>query len=198
MPRRDKKSGVRLTGDWKKLDRTLAKAPKRIQEARIQLTKAEAQFFEGEMKRGIANQNPGGRRFKPLSASTLLARRIAGVSSNRALVGLIDEISSRRISGGGWFAGIFDRQAAAIGRIHEEGVGPILIKITPKMRRYLFGVLFKGRPRSGGTSTGVLSITIPARPFVRPVLVREARRNRALRRLLPQYAKVFRGTMGRA
>lgn len=60
---------------------------------------------------------------------------------------------------------------ANIASVHEFGYGPIAIKMTPAMRRFLFGVLFKkagvGSAESGGKS-GFVTYSIPARPFLRP------------------------------
>jgi hypothetical protein len=191
---------VKRTGQWEELDRILKTTPAKIKTATVVLTKAEADFFEGEIRRGIKNQAPGGRRFKPLSPSTIAARRASGISGDKALIAtekLLNGIKARRVAGG-WFTGIRDKNLARIGAIHEEGLGPIQIKITPRMRAYLFAVVFKGRPKTGGRSRGVVSIKIPARPFIKPVLKREGRRREVMRRLMPQYARIFGGDMGRA
>jgi hypothetical protein len=57
--------------------------------------------------------------------------------------------------------------------VHEYGTDPILIPITPAMRRFLFALLRQaGRAPSGGSGRGVVVVQVPARPFLRPAFDR--------------------------
>lgn len=79
---------------------------------------------------------------------------------------------------GGFFIGIprnakgHGGKTYSLAEIHEKGK-TIAIRMTPKMRRFLFGVLFRGK--SGGAKgphgLGIIVIHIPARPFVWPAFV---------------------------
>jgi hypothetical protein len=56
-----------------------------------------------------------------------------------------------------------------VAEVQELGAGPILIPMTPAMRRFLFALLRKaGEEPSGGSGRGVVVVSIPARPFLRP------------------------------
>lgn len=60
---------------------------------------------------------------------------------------------------------------ADIAATMEFGAGPIAVAITPAMRRFLFGVLFKKagtRGTVGGKRKGFVVYSIPPRPFMRP------------------------------
>jgi len=51
----------------------------------------------------------------------------------------------------------------------EFGAGPILIPMTPAMRRFLFALLRIARQGgSGGSGKAEVVVQIPARPFLRP------------------------------
>lgn len=196
------KAGVHLTGDWKQLDTTLKKAPGDITRARRGLLQSEAKFLEGKLRWGIIKQAPGGKRFKPLAQSTIAARRAAGITGNKALIAtgeLLKGISARK-SGRGWFVGFQDQNLSRIARLQEEGFGPVVRKMTPKMRRYLFGVVFKNSPGTGrpGARRGFVTITVPARPFFRPTVAKYYSKRIALARLTPKYAKYFHGRMGKS
>ena len=72
------------------------------------------------------------------------------------------------------FVGVLRKagKGADIAAVHEFGA-TILIRVTDKMRGFLFGVLFAGQPRKessgkGGSSGGIIVVRIPARPFIRP------------------------------
>jgi hypothetical protein len=57
-----------------------------------------------------------------------------------------------------------------VARIHEFGAGPKAVAMTPKQRAYLHAMFKRiGTLKVGKGGGGVLTIRIPARPFVRPV-----------------------------
>jgi len=87
-----------------------------------------------------------------------------------------------------------DPPAGLLGvQVQEFGAGPIMIPMTPAMRRFLFALLRKaGEERSGGTGRGVVVVQIPARPFLRPAFKQFEKR--AQKRFLGRVA----GLMGMA
>lgn len=64
------------------------------------------------------------------------------------------------------------RNIADVAATMEYGTkGAVAVKITPAMRRFLFGVLFKKAASAGkvsGKKKGFVVYSIPARPFLRP------------------------------
>lgn len=59
---------------------------------------------------------------------------------------------------------------ADIAKRNEFGGPPVIIPITPKIRRFLFALLRKaGKEPTGGSGRGVIVVQVPARPFLRPV-----------------------------
>ena len=56
-----------------------------------------------------------------------------------------------------------------VAEVQEFGAGPIVIPMTPAMRRFLFALLRRaGVEKTGGSGRGVVVVQIPARPFLRP------------------------------
>lgn len=75
-----------------------------------------------------------------------------------------------------------------LARVHEYGSAPIVIPLTPRMRRYLFALLKRaGQEPTGGTGRSVVVVQVPARPFLRPAF--EKFRQGAGRRFLERVAK---------
>jgi hypothetical protein len=64
-----------------------------------------------------------------------------------------------------------------VAAIHEFGSRPIVLKLTPKARRFLhaaFRAAGLDAPAGDRPSTGIAVIKIPARPFLRPVFEKHA------------------------
>lgn len=110
----------------------------------------------------------GGSKFrgtKPLLRTGDLRNSIAAIPDAQGLAYFIGIPRSARSRDGQYLVRLAD--------VHERG-RTIVIKLTPKVARFLFGVLLKGAPKRGGSSPGgpgktkILVIHIPARPFIGP------------------------------
>ena len=175
-------SGVKLTGDWDRALNGMAGFEQALNRAAHRRLAKEAQGLVTEIKNGIQNQAPGGDPFKPWSkwtvafhqfpppgrandkgknkilqqSNTLMNSVIAVVNGLKAWVGV------KRMTAGG----------VNIARVHEFGMGPIIIPYTDKMHRMLMAVGSRAGIFAGQVPTGprkhVLMIRIPARPFLRP------------------------------
>lgn len=61
------------------------------------------------------------------------------------------------------------RSLVDVAQVQEFGSNPIVIPVTARMRRFLFTMLRKaGKEPQPGSGKGVVVVTIPARPFLRP------------------------------
>lgn len=178
---------VNKSGDWALAARILRTAPLKIRRAMDRAVMQEAQFFRRKVVEGFRTQAPGGKRFAPLSEFTLAARRLKGFSGTKALIvrgdlrNSVTVVKRPKPLGAEAFVGVLKsakgrdgKSLVNIAEVHEFGAGPIVIAITPAMRKYM-GAVFGEMGKSGsgggggGTSRGILIIRIPARPFMKPV-----------------------------
>ncbi len=187
---------AKLIGDWALAKRVLTQAPDKIQRAYRKTLRREAHYLRAEMIRGITKQAPGGARFPPLSEVTLAIRKLKGFAGTKALIyrGDLRNAINVIIRKDDAFVGV-PRKARAKGmrslidvaRIHEYGAGPFVIPKTRKMLNFLFAALKNAgiKPAGKGDKSGVIVISIPARPFIRPVFEKYAkeRGKRFLQRL---------------
>lgn len=192
---------VYKTGQWKKAARILATGPVNLRMAMDRAVMQEAQFFRKKVVEGFRTQAPGGKKFKPLADNTLIARRFAGFKGSKALNvtgSLRNSITvqkKRTVNGVEAFIGVLrtargkdGKSLVNIAEVHEFGSKPIVIKVTPAMRRFLMAMfsqhaksgrdakgrfLKKGQKAQsggkGGISRGFIITQIPARPFIQPV-----------------------------
>jgi hypothetical protein len=170
---------VTKTGDWALARSLLSSAPTQLKAAIGTALRQEAQLLRKEIVAGITSQAPGGEPFRELSPLTLAARKLAGFKGTKALIVRADlrNAIAAIVRGDEAFIGV-PRKAKGkrgsplvdVARIHEFGAGPFVVPITPAMRRYLFVLLSKAQKaqRHPGSSKGVIVVTIPARPFLRP------------------------------
>lgn len=205
---------VRKFGDWAKVAQITRTMRDRFEAAvRVALLR-EAQMLRGKMILGIASGAPGGQAFKPLSPITLAIRKARGFGGSKPLIVTgtlrrspsVVQVSGRGI-GGAVFIGIHrsargknGKSLVNIAEIHEFGRS-WKQKLSPKARRFLFAVLSKsGRftrgkyQRKGGASGGMISINIPARPFVRPTFEMHAKPADVKRRFIANIADRMGGT----
>jgi phage gpG-like protein len=142
----------------------------------------EAEVLRREVVEGITKQAPAGQSFSPLARFTLAKRRLRKFSGSKALIHNADlrNAITATVKNGEAFVGVPRKargrdgsQLADVAKLNELGSDPIIIPVTPKMRRFLFVLRREAgdAPTSaGGTSTpGVIVTRIPARPFLRPV-----------------------------
>lgn len=200
-------AGSRKTGDWKRGQRLIEQAARAAPEALRRALLQEAHQLRGQMVQGIADQAPGGKRFRPLSAWTLAIRRLKGGSHTKALIdtgSLRASITVHNPSPNRVFVGLLRTQRHKSGRgivnigvVHEFGAGPFVVRVTPKMRRFLAVVARKaGMPAGGGGGRGYVVIRIPARPFVRPTWERFGRLADIRQRLQTSFSKLLRRELG--
>jgi hypothetical protein len=157
--------------------------------------RAEAQGLRTEIVSGLTDQAPGGSPIRELSPATLAARRLAGFEGTKALIRRADlrnaiTVVARDLA---VFVGVprktvRGKDLVDIAKENEFGFGPIVIRITDRMRRFLHALLRElGGAHSAATggSSGVVIVHIPARPFLRPAFDkwRVGVRERFLRRI---------------
>ena len=139
----------------------------------------EAHLLRNLIVKGLTDQAPGGQTIKPLSGLTLASRRLQGFRGTKALVKRADLRNSIAVvpKGDICFVGVLRRvdregkDAVDLAHVHEFGTDPVLVRITPAMRRYLSVLLREaGIQRAPGLSAskGYILIKVPARPFLRP------------------------------
>ncbi|MGN6107859.1 MAG: hypothetical protein ACTHU0_22315 [Kofleriaceae bacterium] len=172
---------ARKAGDWALARRVLADGGSRLKAAISRATRQEAELLRGQIVQGITDQAPGGEAFRPLSPLTLAARKQAGFGGTKALLVRADLRNAIAVimRGDEAFVGVPRKARGADGRsladvaaLNEFGSDPIVIPITPKMRRFLHALRREAglaAGSGGGTGKGVVVVEIPARPFLRPV-----------------------------
>lgn len=178
---------VRLVGDWKLARAMLANVAGRTAKAVNQSMLKEANFLRGMVVKGIRDQAPGDQPFKPLSPTTLAIRKFMGFGGRKALIRsgyLLRSIQVYRIAEDKVFIGVHRTAKGADGKslvrvaeLMEYGSRPIVIHMTPKMRRFLFAAFHAAgleRKPSDGPATKIIIVQIPARPFLRPTFQKYA------------------------
>ncbi len=174
---------IERTGDWKVAFKVVGEIPAAVREALPKALLKEGHFIAGKVKEKM-NAGP----FSPLSPLTLLARRLNGIKGTKPLLAslaLRDAMTAvqtgplkvqvgimkgerKRGAGGRYVAS----NTILIASVMEEGA-TIVLKVTKKMRKFLFGVLLKDQPKRASKARGpaagkVIIIRIPPRPFIRP------------------------------
>jgi len=175
-------TAVRKTGDWALARKLLTGSPVKLKAAVDTALHQEAQLLRKEIVQGITKQAPGGESFKPLSPLTLAARKLAGFGGTKALMvrGDLRNAIAAIARRGEAFVGV-PRKARGkdkgslidVAKVQEFGAGPFVVPMTPAMRRYLFALIRRsGEEPTGGSGRGVVVVSIPARPFLRPAFKR--------------------------
>ena len=188
---------VMRTGDWARARQLLAAGPQRLRSAIGVAIRHEAQVLRNEIVQGLTSQAPGGEPIKPPAPLTLAARQLEGFGGSKALLvrGDLRNSITVIVEGDEAFIGV-PRSARSSGgeslvdlaQLHEYGGPPVVIPITPKMRRFLFALLRQaGKEPTGGSGRGVVVVQVPARPFLRPAF--ERFREGASRRFLERVAQ---------
>lgn len=173
---------IRLFGDWDKFDAVMRRAMAQFDAAVEAGLDAAAELAAKETIRGVERQAPGGQKLRPLAPSTLLARRMAGVSGRRALLRTGRIYRSIRVMRAGprrRLVGVPSEGGMAdVARLHEHGAGPFYVRLTPRMIRFLFasGIIGNRAGSGRGSGRGYAVIRIPARPVFGPTARAIARR----------------------
>lgn len=191
---------MKLTGDWKRAQQLLAAGPERLRAAMGTALRQEAHVLRNEIVRGITQQAPGGEAIRRLSPLTIAARKVKGFGGTKALIVRADLRNSVSvvIQGDEAFIGVPRKARSKTGKslvdiaqIHEFGGPPVVIPMTPKVRRFVFAMLKKaGKEPQNGSSRGVIVTQVPARPFLRPAF--EKFRKEAHTRFMGRVAKQLR------
>jgi phage gpG-like protein len=188
---------VSRTGDWARARRLLTAAPQRLQAAIGTAVRQEAHALRNDIVQGLTSQAPGGEQLKPPSPLTIAARQLEGFGGSKALIvrGDLRNSITVIVQGDEAFIGV-SRSARSkdgasmvdLAKLHEFGGPPVIIPMTPKMRRFLFALLRKaGKEPTGGGGRGVIVVQVPARPFLRPAF--DKFREGASRRFLERVAR---------
>lgn len=188
---------VSRTGDWARARRLLTAAPQRLQAAIGSAVRQEAHALRNEIVQGLTSQAPGGETLKPPSPLTIAARQLEGFGGSKALIvrGDLRNSITVVVQGDEAFIGV-SRSARSkdgasmvdLAKLHEFGGPPVIIPMTPKMRRFLFALLRQaGKEPTGGSGRGVIVVQVPARPFLRPAF--DKFREGASRRFLERVAR---------
>ena len=188
---------VSRTGDWARARRLLTAAPQRLQAAIGTAVRQEAHALRDEIVQGLTSQAPGGETLKPPSPLTIAARQLEGFGGSKALIvrGDLRNSITVIVQGDEAFIGV-SRSARSkdgasmmdLAKLHEFGGPPVIIPMTPKMRRFLFALLRQaGKEPTGGSGRGVIVVQVPARPFLRPAF--DKFREGASRRFLERVAR---------
>ena len=188
---------VSRTGDWARARRLLTAAPERLKAAIGIAVRQEAHALRNEIVQGLTNQAPGGESLKPPSPLTVAARQLEGFGGTKALMVRGDLRNSIIVfvHGDEAFIGV-SRSARSkdgasmvdVAKLNEFGGPPVIIPITPKMRRFLFALLRQAsKEPTGGSGRGVIVVQVPARPFLRPAF--DKFRQGASKRFLERVAK---------
>ncbi len=186
----------RRTGDWARARELLSTTSGRLKGAVETALKQEAHALRNEVVRGLTAQAPGGDPIRPPAPLTLAARHLKGFGGTKSLLvrGDLRNAISVITADDEVFVGVLrtaksstGESLADVAQLQEFGGPPVIIPITPKMRRFL-AVLFKraGVTPTGGSGRGVVVTQVPARPFLRPAF--EKFRAGAGRRLLERIA----------
>ena len=174
---------VKMTGDWALARKLLAGSPAKIKNAVGSAVRQEAHLLRKEIVHGLTKQAPGGESLKPPSPLTLAARQMKGRGGTKSLIVRGDLRNAVAVISNGdeAFIGV-PRKARGkdgqpvvdIAQVQEFGAGPIIIPMTPAMRRFLFALLRRAgeEKTSDGSGRGVVVVSIPARPFLRPAFKR--------------------------
>ena len=188
---------VSRTGDWARARRLLTAAPQRLQAAIGTAVRQEAHALRNEIVQGLTSQAPGGETLKPPSPLTIAARQLEGFGGSKALIvrGDLRNSITVFVQGDEAFIGVSrsarSKDGAAmvdVAKLNEFGGPPVIIPITPKMRRFLFALLRQaGKEPTGGSGRGVIVVQVPARPFLRPAF--DKFREGASRRFLDRVAR---------
>jgi hypothetical protein len=150
---------VSRTGDWARARRLLTAAPQRLQAAIGTAVRQEAHALRNDIVQGLTSQAPGGEPLKPPSPLTIAARQLEGFGGSKALIvrGDLRNSITVIVQGDEAFIGV-SRSARSkdgasmvdLAKLHEFGGPPVIIPITPKMRRFLFALLRQGRQGAHG------------------------------------------------
>lgn len=145
------KISVTKTGDWQ-LARDILKGETKLKAAINSAVYAEALHAVAQIKKGIKEQAPAGKPFKPLDPLTLMLRQAKGFRGRKALIvtaALMNAVAAKKLGPGVVAVGVFPGGGKVkglpvheIARINEYG-SSMTIRVTPRMRAWLMAQIRK-------------------------------------------------------
>jgi hypothetical protein len=185
---------VQTTGDWKVALEKLRRIEKDANRALQRAILAEAQNMRGEMVSGIDGGAPGGKAFAAHAPATPYLRRATGAGKGSKILiassALRSSIIVLPLPGGGAFVGVHrsaKKGRIRIGQIQEAGA---TIRVTDRMRRFLHAMLRKaGAPRPPAGKGAAVTIRIPPRPFIGPIVAKYRSNGELQRRITARIAR---------
>jgi hypothetical protein len=157
-------SGMSLTGDWEGTLRRLEAFPDRLKKELQLATRQNAVGLEGEIKKGIVSQAPGGEQYTPLHPFTILMRE-----KDKSYRGLRRDVHGKflkRGSGGGDHKALLD---------HGDLYGSVTHKILPDGLSAIIGINRHAQTGDGKSVVDIARIVfygavIPVTPKLRVYL----------------------------
>ena len=194
---------LRKTGNWAFAAKMVTGEANRFRGVLQTVLRQEAELLRKEIVQGLTKQAPDGKKFRPLSQLTLAARRLRRFHGTKALMvrGDLRNNISAIVRGEEAFIGVHrkakdkaGKPVIDIAKLNEYGSNPIVIPVTPKLRRFLAALYREaGIPSRKSSGKGVVVTRIPPRPFLRPAFERFSRG--AEKRVFETLAKAL-GGMG--
>lgn len=175
-----------IEGQWDKCEKDLGMLSTKLNFFIKMFLRTEGEYLKQKMQGMI---DTGRREWKPLSKWTKAIRRFKGIGHNKPLneTGELKnsiEVKENYLSMGAYSSSVFigvlnkkrmfsnGKSILEIARIHEFGVKPYAIAPTHRMLKFLFFIGHKygiiKDSRKSSNSSGVIFISIPARPYVEP------------------------------
>lgn len=208
-------------GDWKQAIEFTEELASKFEKSIEPALMAEAHYFRQKIIEGLRKQAPGGKPILPLSAETLALRKAGSkrrppFGGTKALIhtgDLVGSINVTKATGGGAFVGVLrsakgKKKGAPLFNValqQETGGSTLVIKLTPKARRYLMAVYRKsnllkkvGRGAAQAKSGAGVTVTIirrRARPFIAPVWEAEGNDAKIGQRVLERINKRLGGKL---
>lgn len=198
--------GVKMFGQWARAGQITSTMAERFKAASEKALLREGHYLRGQMVSNITGQGaPAGAPFAPLSAATMKIRKFRGFGGSKILMqtgALRGSITVARMAGG-VFVGILRKGGkgkgggrANIAEIHEFGA-TFTLPSTEKQRRFLQAALADAGAPSPGKGGGTIKVTIPARPFIGPVVDKFATPTLVRNRFWEFVSKAMGGDLGR-
>ena len=196
-------------GGWDAARRLVSTGSRRFRETVDKAVLQEAQFLRTKIVEGLREQAPGGQPFAPRAATTLAVRRFRGFKGTKALIVRGDLRNSIVVvkQAGGAFVGVLrtakgkaGQQLVNVAAVHEFGSRPIVLKLTPKARRFLHAAFRNtglDAPAVDRPSVGIAVIRVPPRPFLRTTFEKFGQPEDVSRRFVERIGKFLGGIPGR-
>ena len=200
-------------GDWELARKILPGLDKRVARAVDVAIRQEAHYLRKQILKGFGAGGAVGGKWAAHSALTLAIRKFTGNRKSKLLQQSGDLRNSIQVvdQDGGVYVGVNRAAASSSGlgithlaSIHEFGASFVVV-MTDRQRRFLMAALsaagvLRDQPkgRGGSRGGGTIHITIPARPFIGPVMKAYAQPDQLARSVLDRVATILEGQLGKA